>query len=267
MSIPTPEDVETALHNRYKYLCTLVQQPQSKPELVDSVATPRSTLDDIVRELEQAGLVKYIDGKWYPTPSGKVAYRVHRDYLDRLDTLTDASPVLDALKTDSEVDWVFIDGADVYETNPKIPDAVMTKLLNYVEAATDVRVVMPRVVAGYRDQFYQSGISGKDSMLEMIIPFEVYEWLYSKHPSTTEDVLKDPNVGIFHASISFEFGLSIFDHKRAGVTIFTDQGIAGLVVNDTDDAVTWAEDQYERVKQDADQIFLRGGIHQAYSSS
>jgi len=51
------------------------------------------------------------------------------------------------------------------------------------------------------------------------------------------------------ASIPFSYGLSIFDHDRAGITIFTEQGIAGLIVNDTDDALSWAEKQYERVNR------------------
>jgi len=57
-----------------------------------------------------------------------------------------------------------------------------------------------------------------------------------------------PDVDVLRASIPFSYGLSIFDHDRAGITIFTEQGIAGLIVNDTDDALSWAEKQYERVK-------------------
>jgi len=267
MSSPDPKDIATVLLKRYECLHALVNQPQAKPKLVDKLDTPRSTLDDVVRELEQAGLVEYRDGQWHPTHLGKAACRVHRDYLDHLDSLIDASPVLDALNADSEVGWEFTDGADVYETNPSIQDAVMTKLLDYVEAATDVRVATPRIVAGYRDQFYQRGISGRDATLEMIIPLEVHEWFHSMYPSAATDVLNDPNVNVLRSSVPFSFGISIFDGDRAGVTVFTDNGIAGLVVNDTDDALTWAEEQYDRVKQDADQIFLRGGSHRASSNS
>jgi len=41
--------------------------------------------------------------------------------------------------------------------------------------------------------------------------------------------------------------------------VFTEQGwLAGILVNDTDDALHWATDQYERAKQEADPVFLRG---------
>lgn len=267
MSPPVPKDIATILRKRYECLNVLVNQPQAKPELVDTLETPRSTLDDIVRELEQADFVEYRDGDWYPTQAGRLACRAHRDYLDQLDSLGDISSVLDSMDTDEEISWAFIDGATTYETHSGVQDAVMTTLLDFVEEATNVRVVTPNVVAGYADRFYESGISGRNAKYEMIIPPEVHTWFHSTHPSISTDVLNDPDVDILRASIPFSYGLSIFDDERVGVTIFTDNGIAGLLVNDTDDALEWAENQYERVKQDADRIFLRGGVHQVSSNS
>jgi len=222
----------------------IINHPQAKPELVDTLDMPRSTLDDVVRELEQADLVEYRDGDWYSTQSGRLACRAHRNYLDQLDNLGDVSSVLDFMDTDEEVSWAFIEGADTYETHSSIQDAVMTTLLDFVEVATDVRVVTPNVVAGYADRFYEMGISGRNATFEMIIPPEVHAWFHSTYPSISTDVLNDPDVDVLRASIPFSYGLSIFDHDRAGITIFTEQGIAGLIVNDTDDALSWAEKQY-----------------------
>jgi len=115
-------------------------------------------------------LVEYRDGDWYSTQSGRLACRAHRNYLDQLDNLGDVSSVLDFMDTDEEVSWAFIEGADTYETHSSIQDAVMTTLLDFVEVATDVRVVTPNVVAGYADRFYEMGISGRNATFEMIIP-------------------------------------------------------------------------------------------------
>lgn len=258
MTLPAPKDIATVLLKRYECLHALVNQPQTKPKLVDTLDMPRSTLDDIVRELERADLVEYRDGDWHPTHSGRLACRAHRDYLDQLNSLGDVSAVLDSMDTDEEVSWAFIDGADTYEAHSSIQYAVMMTLLDFVEVATDVRVVTPNVVAGYADQFYESGISGRNAAFEMIIPPEVHAWFHSTHPSVATDVLNDPDVDVLRASIPFSYGLSIFDDERAGVTIFTEKGIAGLLVNDTNNALAWAEEQYERVKQNADPILLRG---------
>lgn len=259
MSLPVPKDIATVLLKRYECMEALVNQPQTKPKLVDTVDMPRSTLDDVVRELEQANLVEYRDGHWHPTHSGRLACHAHRDYLDQLNSLGDVSSVLDSTNTDEDISWAFIDDVNTYENHSSIQDAVMTKLLDFAEVATEIRVVTPNVVAGYADQFYQSGTSGQDATFEMIIPPEIHTWFQSMHPSVAADILNDPNVDILQAPIPFSFGLSIFDHNRAGVTIFTEKGIAGLLINDTNDALAWAEEQYERVKQNAEPILLRGG--------
>jgi len=114
-----------------------------------------------------------------------------RNYLDQLDNLGDVSSVLDFMDTDEEVSWAFIEGADTYETHSSIQDAVMTTLLDFVEVATDVRVVTPNVVAGYADRFYEMGISGRNATFEMIIPPEVHAWFHSTYPSISTDVLND----------------------------------------------------------------------------
>ncbi|WP_423745201.1 hypothetical protein V5735_04080 (plasmid) [Haladaptatus sp. SPP-AMP-3] len=258
MSLPVPEDIATTLLKRNECVRALVNQPHTKPELVETLDMPRSTLDDVIRELEQVDLVEYRDGQWYPTFLGQMVFHVHRDYLGQLGRLTDALPVLDSLDTDTEVNWPFIEGADTHETHSRVQDAVMTTLLDHAEAATTVRVVTPNIVAGYGDRFYRNGTSGREASLEVIIPPEVHEWFYSTYPSVATDVLDDPNANVFHASIPFSFGLSIFDSDRAGITVFTDQGIAGLIVNDTNDALMWAEEQYDRVKQNAEPISPRG---------
>jgi hypothetical protein len=65
-------------------------------------------------------------------------------------------------------------------------------------------------------------------------------------------------VRLYRASIPFSFGLWIADEDEVGIVVFTEQGLGGILVNDIDDALDWATDQYERVKQDADSVFLRG---------
>lgn len=77
------------------------------------------------------------------------------------------------------------------------------------------------------------------------------------------EALDHPQVNALHAPIPFSFGLSLFDDDKAGLTIFSEQGIAGLVVNDTDDALAWAVDQYYRAKRDAEPVLLRGAVRAA----
>lgn len=140
MPNPAPDDIATVLLKRYECLNALVSQPQAKPELVDTLNMPRSTLDDVVRELERADLVEYRDGDWYPTQSGRLACCAHRDYLNKLNSLRDVSSMLDSIGTGEEVSWAFINGAETYENHSNVQDAVMAKLLDFAKVATKIRI-------------------------------------------------------------------------------------------------------------------------------
>jgi len=49
MSSPANDELATVLLKRYECLNALINHPQAKPELVDTLDMPRSTLDDVVR--------------------------------------------------------------------------------------------------------------------------------------------------------------------------------------------------------------------------
>ncbi|ELZ10167.1 hypothetical protein C478_14772 [Natrinema thermotolerans DSM 11552] len=256
MCVPDTDTLAAVLNARHACLRALIDRPQAKRDLVETLEIPRSTLDDIVRELEDAGLVEYRDGTWSPTHIGRLAHRAHREYLERLECLIDVAPVLGELDPESEIGWAVIDGADVHETHPHVPDAVMPTVLDHVEAATTVRIVTPRLVAGYGDELYRRGVAGQNASIELIVPPAVDDWIRSEHSVVATELFDDPAVDAFRASIPFSVGIWMFDDVRAGVTVFTERGIAGLIVTDTPAALTWAEQRYESVKQAAEPVSL-----------
>lgn len=260
MLSPSPEELASVLLKRFECLRAIVEQPQDKRELTETLDMPRSTLDAVVHELDRVGFVEYVDGLWRLTYVGRAAYHIQECYLEQLLSLGDASPMLDVLHADSEVSWEFIDGADIHETHPGVPDAVVTRFLDYVDAARDVRHATPRLYIGHGERLYRSGTSGNDSTFEIIAPMEVYEWIHTRYPTATSEALDHSRVSALHAPVPVSFGLTIFDDERAGVTIFSERGIAGLVVNDTDDALAWAVDQYDRMKRAAEPVLLRGAV-------
>lgn len=258
MCVPETGNLEAVLNARHACLRALIDRPQAKRDLVETLEIPRSTLDDIVRELEDAGLVEYRDGTWSPTHIGRLAHRAHREYLKRLECLIDVAPILGKLDPESEIGWAVIDDADVHETHPNVPDAVMPTLLDHVAAATTVRIVTPRLVAGYGDELYRRGVAGQDASVEIIVPPEVDDWVRSEHPAVATDLFDDPAIDAFRASVPFSVGIWMFDDERASVTVFTERGIAGLIVTDTPAALSWAEKRYESVKRAAEPVSIPG---------
>ncbi|WP_096396405.1 winged helix-turn-helix domain-containing protein [Halorubrum trapanicum] len=260
--MPRPPDdcLDAVLTERHPFLRALIEQPRSKCDLEDEIDGSRSTLDRALRDLADAELATYEDGVWKPTPLGRCSYRTRNAYLERLENLAEVAPLFNELSSGSPVDCAFVIGADVHETDPSMPDAIMQTLLDSVEGGQVVSVVTPVVVTGFAEDFYERVSRGKNYSLELLIPPDVFERTRAAFPTLTDELLDDENVSLHTASIPFSFGLWIVDSAEAGIIIFTDQGVRGILVNDTTEALDWATEQYERVKQDADPVFLRGHV-------
>jgi len=82
--------------------------------------------------------------------------------------------------------------------------------------------------------------------------------LRTHFPDLIHQAVTDSPISFYTADVPDEFGLWIADHDHVGVLVFGESGVRGILVNDTDAALRWAEDQYEQVKQNADPVFFRG---------
>ncbi|WP_373188553.1 hypothetical protein [Halolamina sp.] len=155
MPQPPGDRLDAVLTKRHFYLRALIQQPRSKRDLEDELEGSRSTLDRALRDLADADLATYEDGVWKPTPLGRCIYQTREAYLDRLENLAEAAPLFNEFSSRSPVDCAFVIGADVYESDPSMPDAVMRTLLDSVEAGRDVSVATPVIVTGFVEEFYE----------------------------------------------------------------------------------------------------------------
>jgi predicted transcriptional regulator len=212
-----------------------------------------------MREVEDADLAAYSDGKWQITLFAQWTLQIYEQYRSQLADLADAAPITDALSPESPVTCDFLIGADTYQADPAVPDEVVQVLLESVADATHVRGFTPMAISAYVDQFYSQSTTGDEYQLELILPMDVFERIYTRYPDQTEEALRDTHVSLRHGPIALSFGLWIADSSHAGIIVYAEHGVQGLVINDTDAALEWAENQYERIQQDAQPIAFRGG--------
>ena len=155
MSDQNPHDLLYTVNRRWDCFSAIVDQPQEKRELVETLSTPRSTLDTIVRELEQAGLVMYHNGVWQPTITGEAAAEQYADCVESVASIHDAGRLLSPLEANPSVPTDVLDGAASYPAEEPVPDAVLTNFLERIVAADRIRGVAPRALSGYTDRLYR----------------------------------------------------------------------------------------------------------------
>jgi|AntDeeMetagen134_2_1112570.scaffolds.fasta_scaffold00170_32 predicted transcriptional regulator len=258
MSLQTSLDLADILLKRYECLRTLADQPRAKPELVESLEIPRSTLDDIVRDLENADLVEYPNGKWQLTLLGQYTLDHHTHYKKGLESLTEADPVIKELPRETPVERRFLLDADVHLATGPVPDEVMQIFLDAVESATHVRGVTSLAMAGYVEPFYRAATTDTDSHLEVVLPLETFERLRTLHPDSADKAMADDDITLYHTDVPVTFSLWIGDDDHAGLIVYANQGVQGIIVNDTNDALNWANEQYNHIREDAKPILYRG---------
>lgn len=261
MSETPTHEIAGIVHRRWDCLDAIVEAPGAKGELVDRLETPRSTLDDIVRELERAGLVEYVDGEWRATTIGYYAHESYEHFVGSLDGVQSVGDVLAPITDTTSVAPEMLDGAVAYEATDPVPDAVIEEFLDRIDDADRIRGFAPRAISGYAD-VVPDRAAENGTRLELVMTDDIYERLSTLYPPADRPASERESLSLFAGPVPFEYGLWVADGEHAGLVVYTDRGINGIVVNDSTAAVDWATQQYERVYESASPVGERHAVDQ-----
>ncbi|NHX37452.1 MULTISPECIES: helix-turn-helix transcriptional regulator [Halolamina] len=259
MEQPDPADFESLIADRSGFLRVLTAAPRSKRELTELFDSSRSTIDRVLRSLADAHLVEYRDGEWHATAAGVCAYRKHDEYASFLNDLADAAPILAALPTETSIHEAFLAGSTAHIAEENVPDAVLDPMLQSIREASLVRGFAPKALVGSAMDFYDAAVTGDAYELELVVDGDVFDQLYELQPQETREAVEDPDVTLLRGPIPYAYGLWIVDDTDVGIVVYTEKGIQGCILNDTETAVDWAVEQFESVKDTAEPILFRGG--------
>ncbi|MCL9813843.1 helix-turn-helix transcriptional regulator [Natranaeroarchaeum aerophilus] len=254
-----PHEIAEIVNRRWDCLDAIVEAPGAKGELVDRLETPRSTLDDIVRELERSGLVEYVDGEWRATTVGYYAHNSYEQFVGSLKGLQAVGDVLDPLCDVRSIGPAMLDGAVAHEATDPVPDAVIEEFLARIDEADRIRGFAPRAVSGYADTVPERAAE-TGTTLEMVMTEDIYDQLSTLYPPTDRPHSERELVSLFAGPVPYEYGLWIGDNSHAGLMVYTDHGIRGLIINESDAAVERATEQYEQVRENATPVTEQDGI-------
>lgn len=242
------------LNKRYECLEAIGINSQSKRDLIDTLEIPRSTLDDIVRELEQKNLVKYQEGEWRTTVFGRCVLNIHDDYINDIGNMVSTQPVIQELPFNTPVDSCFLLDSEVFPASSSVPDEVVQVLLESIEPASRIQYFTPVVMAGYLEEFYKHAIKNS-YQIEIIFTNDVLEKLYGLYSNRVNNIFPSEEIIIYQGEIPMEFSLWIADEQQTGIMVYTDYGIRGVVRNNTNDAIMWAVELFNRIKHNAEPVY------------
>lgn len=256
MSSAGSETLQTLLSNREEILEVLLNSSYTRRDLLERVEYSESTLDRGLRSLEDASLVTYVDGTWQITQVGRCAYRQYNDYSQGLTYLAKAAPLLRSLPVDNPISKRFLIGAETIEADTVMPNAALSRISASIKKANNVRVVVPKLLIASINQFYDTVANDESSELELFFTTEAFERLKETNTRGIKEKIQNQCVSLYHGVIPFSFGLWIAGDEEVGLIVYTERGVRGLLINDTDEALSWAVSQFEQVIEQADSAVI-----------
>ena len=246
------------LEKRYGILAALHTQPQSKPELVDSIGPSRSTIDRGIRELEDLNCIQRIDSRYHLTSLGELSYNEYQKYANVMGDIYRASTILDALPDDSIIESEFLHGANIHMADPSLPESALQPSIDQLEI-TDRMVGLAPVALSLYTGLIEDFVNENGLQTEIIIRQSTLDSLIEFYQDSLEQMTRNENLTFCVTQEDLPYALWIMEQGESaisGITVYENGGVQGVIMNDTAEAISWAHTEYQRYRSNATQVPL-----------
>lgn len=244
------------LARRAGLLRALQSEPQSKRNLVDTLAVSRSTVDRAVRQLEARGFVERRDGTVAISLQGRLALDAYESFAADVAGLENAGSVLDPLASTTPMDVSLLRNATVVQPEPVAPNQPVSALRDHLQEASRVRGfatgVLPSLIDEYHERVVEHGAS-----VELVITEDVLEEVVASYGDAFEEAVESDWLHVWLADQPLEYSLLVVEKPQKTVVcalVYADRGVFGVLENEDDRAEEWAIGLFEELRESADPI-------------
>jgi predicted transcriptional regulator len=248
------DELVSLLARRIEVLERLLEQPRTRPELVDELDISRSTVDRAVRELEGMGLVEFDDGAYQASLVGHLAHREYAELRQELITLEEAADLLTTLPPDAPLDLSVLKGGEVVVAREPAPHVPGSRLPEFLRGANHIRSLSMAYTTPETGDVVAERVQTDETLTEIVIEQDLYEYLMESGALDIDSLAEDEtfNVGL---TTDLPFGLIIADRGDGTDVCLAvygpDRTLEGIVINDTPAAISWAESVWEQYSSEA----------------
>jgi len=250
------DELVNTLTRRRDVLSVLDDHALHKPALSTELDVARSTVDRAIRELQAQRLVVRGDDGFELTTCGEVAVDLYERFASHLRAMCDAQDVVGELPSREFAHPDVLSGADVVRATTSAPDRPVRAFLDLVEASTHVRGFSPTTYGAYVDAFERRVVNA-GMTAELVFADDALAELTTTYGAAIQRAVDTGRVDVYRVERLPMAGVSVLTREDGSRVVamgaYDGTGLSALVVNETPDAVAWADalvdDRVERADE------------------
>ncbi|MFC4988474.1 helix-turn-helix transcriptional regulator [Saliphagus infecundisoli] len=249
-------EILSVVLQRWEVVDSLREEPKDKRALVGDVDCSRSTVDRAVRELESIGVVEYREGDHGVTPLGETVASGLEALVETVERRIELEPFLEWIpEGEFDLGLEHLSGAELWVPEPGDPWAMVNRHVAALEAADDVRCVLPLTGLHAYEAVYEGVVAG--GRAELIVSPDVAR-TFRTDPAYADMTAELATTGRYRlsrydGSIPYFVGL-LDDIVQIGVD---EAGEPRALLETTDpEARRWAEGEIEAYERDGTRVDL-----------
>lgn len=249
--------MDDVLNSRDVVLEALLERPRSKPELVEELNVSRSTVDRAITELLESACIDKTGSSYRATETGRLGYQVRQNYLDDVEILQRAAPILRLLPRGS-VDMEVLREAEIDLPTEAAPWKAFEESRRLAHESTSIRGTAPAVFGQFFDDFERS-IENGGFRPELVLDADLFAAMDEADRDRLEAVLEPDGGCVLTAQLDDPFAIWIVEggslsEPAAGLTVYSNGGVVGVIRTSDPDGVEWIRAKYDRRRERAEKV-------------
>ncbi|MFP9192137.1 helix-turn-helix transcriptional regulator [Natronosalvus vescus] len=244
--------MDEVLTTRDRLLEALLEQRYTKPELVESLSISRSTVDRGMAALLESGCVDKQGSDYRATEKGRLAMEARNRYLNDLEHLEAAEPILEQVSLES-ISIEFLRNATIDLPDQQAPWTALKPSMRLIYEARSIEGTAPTVFEQYFDDFAASIDNGGLSA-ELILDVALFDGMSEIERTRLREIIDADGGRLLTTELSDSYAIWIAENDEsvvAGITVYSETGLVGVAHSDDPDAVAWARTEYAKRRDDA----------------
>lgn len=248
------ERLRHVLDQRSDVLATLLERPLTKPELVEQLDVSRSTVDRALKTLTAQGLVRRDGTSFVVSATGRLGCEsVERHHRTTADVVRTA-PLLKHLPPDADIEPALLKGASVHQSTSDAGRQALRAAMSIVSGADTVYACARAVTDTSAPTAAYRLVVEAGAALEVVYASNVAEYIRREHVENRREMVSTGRYRAFETA-SLPFGLFIAtapEGTKVAVALYDEnETLVGVLTNDSEAAVEWAESTYHRYRRGA----------------